>query len=305
LNQSMFGIVMSAMGLGQTVALSPDLGKGAGAVQSIFSTLERKSKINPFSQDGQKPSTLLGDLKFEKIEFSYPTRNKVKILSNFDLTVPRGKTVAFVGTSGSGKSTLVLLLERFYDTDQGSVSIDGVNVRDLNVEWLRSQIGIVAQEPNLMRGTIMENIRAGKLDATDEEVYEAARSANAYDFIVSFPDTFQTVLETASSMSGGQKQRIAIARALIRKPKLLLFDEATSALDEGSQKTVQQSLDRLLEKSDRTTIVVAHRLSTIRSADIIVVLQSGVIVEQGSFASLSAKKDGAFSQLLQAQESNQ
>jgi len=223
------------------------------------------------------------------------------ILKKFNLQVKRGQTVAFVGTSGSGKSTLVLLLERFYDPLGGSVKIDGIDVRDLNTEWLRSQIGIVQQEPALFKGTVMENIRSGRLEATDEEVIEAAKMANAHDFIMRFTDGYNTNLQTAVGVSGGQKQRIAIARALIRNPKLLLLDEATSALDEESQKVVQEALDRLLEQTSRTTVVVAHRLSTIRNADIIVVLQSGVVVEQGSFEELSSKPDGAFASLLKAQ----
>jgi len=223
------------------------------------------------------------------------------ILHGFNLQIKRGQTVAFVGTSGSGKSTLVLLLERFYDPLSGTVKIDGINVRDLNVEWLRNQIGIVSQEPALFKGTIMDNIRAGRPEATDDEVIENAKMANAHDFILRFPDGYQTDIQNQIGVSGGQKQRIAIARALMRNPKILLLDEATSALDEESQKIVQQALDRLLEQSSRTTIVVAHRLSTIRNANIIVVLQSGVVVEQGSYEELASKPNGAFASLLQAQ----
>ena len=281
--------------------MAPDIGKGQAAVNSIFRLLDRKSKIDPFSEQGQKPSVLMGDLTFENIEFAYPSRPNVTVLSKFNLHVNRGKTVAFVGSSGSGKSTLVLLLERFYDPLNGSVKIDGIDVRDLNTQWLRSQIGIVSQEPALFKGSVMDNIRSGRIEATDEEVIEAAKMANAHEFILRFADGYNTNLQVASGVSGGQKQRIAIARALIRNPKLLLLDEATSALDEESQKLVQQSLDRLLEQSTRTTVIVAHRLSTIRNADIIVVLQNGVVVEQGSYDELSVKPNGAFQSLLQAQ----
>jgi len=289
------------MALGQNIALAPDIGKGQAAVNSIFRHLERKSRIDPFDEKGQRPSVLVGDLAFENIEFAYPTRPNVTVLSKFNLTVKRGQTVAFVGTSGSGKSTLVLLLERFYDPLQGSVKVDGIDVRDLNTEWLRNQIGIVSQEPALFKGTIMENIRCGRLEATDEEVLEAAKMANAYDYIMHFPEGFNTDMKSATSLSGGQRQRLCIARALIRNPKILLLDEATSALDEESQKMVQDSLDKLLEQTSRTTIVVAHRLSTIRNADVIVVLQSGVVVEQGSYEALSTKPNGAFQMLLNAQ----
>ncbi|KAH9260236.1 hypothetical protein BASA81_001405 [Batrachochytrium salamandrivorans] len=303
LNQSMFGIFMTAMAMGQAMAMFPDIGKGQAAVNSIFSALDRKSKIDPFSLEGQKPSVVVGDISFENISFAYPSRPEVTVLDSFNLEVKRGQTVAFVGTSGSGKSTLVLLLERFYDPlgTNSSVKVDGVDVRDLNLEWLRSQIGIVSQEPSLFEGTILNNIRNGKMDATEDEVVEAAKMANCHDFIMKFPNAYQTEI-LQNSLSGGQKQRVCIARALLRQPKILLLDEATSALDEESQRVVQQALDRLLETSNRTTIVVAHRLSTIRNADVIVVLQHGVVVEQGSFEELSTKPNGSFQALLRAQQ---
>ncbi|KAH9253392.1 hypothetical protein BASA81_008743 [Batrachochytrium salamandrivorans] len=303
LNQALFGILMTAMAMGQTIAMFPDIGKGQAAVNSIFSALDRKSKIDPFSLEGQKPSVVVGDISFENIDFAYPSRPEVTVLDNFNLEVKRGQTVAFVGTSGSGKSTLVLLLERFYDPlgTNSSVKVDGVDVRDLNLEWLRSQIGIVSQEPSLFQGTISDNIRNGKMDATEDEVVEAAKMANCHDFIMKFPNAYQTEI-LQNSLSGGQKQRVCIARALLRQPKILLLDEATSALDEESQRVVQQALDRLLETSNRTTIVVAHRLSTIRNADVIVVLQHGVVVEQGSFEELSTKPNGSFQALLRAQQ---
>ncbi|KAH9257714.1 hypothetical protein BASA81_004172 [Batrachochytrium salamandrivorans] len=305
LNQALFGILMTAMALGQSAAMVPDAAKGQAAVNSVFRTLERKSLINPTDVEGkQSPSALVGDLEFTNIQFAYPSRPNVTVLQNFSLQVKRGQTVAFVGTSGSGKSTLVLLLERFYDPISGSVKIDGIDVRDLSVQWLREQIGIVSQEPALFRGSIMDNIRNGKLDATDEDCINAAKMANAHDFIIKFPNGYDTDLQTAQGVSGGQKQRIAISRALVRNPKILLLDEATSALDEESQRVVQDALDKLLAKTSRTTVVVAHRLSTIRNADVIVVLQQGVVVEQGSFDSLANKPGGAFQSLLRAQDSS-
>ncbi|KAH9258741.1 hypothetical protein BASA81_003243 [Batrachochytrium salamandrivorans] len=305
LNQALFGILMTAMALGQSAAMTPDAAKGQAAVNSVFRTLERKSLINPTDVEGkQSPSALVGDLEFTNIQFAYPSRPNVTVLQNFSLQVKRGQTVAFVGTSGSGKSTLVLLLERFYDPISGSVKIDGIDVRDLSVQWLREQIGIVSQEPALFRGSIMDNIRNGKLDATDEDCINAAKMANVHNFIIKFPNGYDTDLQTAQGVSGGQKQRIAISRALVRNPKILLLDEATSALDEESQRVVQDALDKLLAKSSRTTVVVAHRLSTIRNANVIVVLQQGVVVEQGSFDSLANKPGGAFQSLLRAQNSS-
>lgn len=301
LNQALFGILMTAMAIGQSFALAPDVAKGSAAVNSIFGLLDLKSEIDPFSDDGNAPSTLMGDIDFEDVEFSYPTRPNLTVLKEFSLQIKRGQTVAFVGTSGSGKSTLVSLTERFYNPSRGTVRIDGVDVSHLNIQWLRSQIGIVSQEPDLFKDSVLENIRKGKLDATDEECMQAAKLANAHEFILRFPDGYNTDLHSALAVSGGQKQRIAIARALLRNPKILLLDEATSALDEESQSVVQEALDRLLEKSSRTTIVVAHRLSTIRNADMIVVLQHGVVVEQGSFAELTSNPDGPFSSLLKAQ----
>ncbi|KAH9253182.1 hypothetical protein BASA81_008864 [Batrachochytrium salamandrivorans] len=305
LNQALFGILMTALALGQSAAMTPDAAKGQAAVNSVFRTLERKSLINPTDVEGkQSPSALVGDLEFTNIQFAYPSRPNVTVLQNFSLQVKRGQTVAFVGTSGSGKSTLVLLLERFYDPISGSVKIDGIDVRDLSVQWLREQIGIVSQEPALFRGSIMDNIRNGKLDATDEDCINAAKMANVHNFIIKFPNGYDTDLQTAQGVSGGQKQRIAISRALVRNPKILLLDEATSALDEESQRVVQDALDKLLAKSSRTTVVVAHRLSTIRNANVIVVLQQGVVVEQGSFDSLANKPGGAFQSLLRAQNSS-
>jgi ATP-binding cassette subfamily B (MDR/TAP) protein 1 len=205
------------------------------------------------------------------------------VCNGYNLKIAAGTTVALVGSSGSGKSTAIQLVERFYDPISGAVTLDGVDLRQLNVRWLRQQIGLVGQEPVLFAGTIADNISYGKPGSTRDEVEAAAKMANAYDFIQEFPAKLDTdVGEKGGQLSGGQKQRIAIARAIIKNPAVLLLDEATSALDTESERIVQKALDDLLAKSKRTTIVIAHRLSTIRNADKIAVVDKGRIVEEGT-----------------------
>lgn len=200
--------------------------------------------------------------------------------------------MALCGASGSGKSTAIQLIERFYDPDSGSVQLDGVDLRELNVRWLREQIGLVSQEPVLFGGTIAENIGMGKPGATKDEIVAAAKMSNAHDFIMTFPSGYETnVGEKGGQLSGGQKQRVAIARAMIKDPSVLLLDEATSALDTESERIVQAALDDLLTKQKRTTIVIAHRLSTIRDADKICVVNAGRVVEEGTHDELMAKRD--------------
>jgi len=221
------------------------------------------------------------------------------------LSILAGKTVALVGQSGSGKSTVIALLERFYDPLSGEVLIDGTNIKDLQLKWLRRQIGLVSQEPALFATSIKENILYGKDGASDEEIFAAAKSANAYNFVMQLPQGFDTqVGERGVQMSGGQKQRIAIARALLKNPPVMLLDEATSALDAESEKVVQAALERAAE--GRTTVVVAHRLSTIRNADLIAVIQYGKVVEMGTHEELMAKGEyGAFAALVQLQQAHQ
>ena len=229
-------------------------------------------------------------MTFAGVRFHYPSRPDVQVLRGLDLVVPDGATVALVGASGCGKSTTIQLLERFYDATAGTVTLGGVDVRDLNVGWLRARIGLVGQEPTLFNMSIADNIAYGaRGEATREEVIEAARMANAHDFIAAFPDGYDTgVGEGGAQLSGGQKQRIAIARAIIKDPDVLLLDEATSALDTESERIVQAALDRLLSLKKRTTIVIAHRLSTIRGADCICVLDKGRVVERGTHDELIA-----------------
>ncbi|KAJ8353931.1 hypothetical protein SKAU_G00214980 [Synaphobranchus kaupii] len=250
---------------------------------------KKKPKINSFSDDGYKPDIIKGNIEFHNINFTYPSRPDIKVLNCMSLKVRSGQTMALVGSSGCGKSTTVQLLQRFYDPQEGEISIDGHDIRSLNVRSLREMIGVVSQEPVLFATTISENIRYGRLDVTQEEIEQATREANAYDFIMTLPDKFETLVgDRGTQMSGGQKQRIAIARALVRNPKILLLDEATSALDAESETVVQAALDKV--RQGRTTIVVAHRLSTIRNADVIAGFENGTIVEMGTHSELMTQQ---------------
>ncbi|CAL8101732.1 unnamed protein product, partial [Calicophoron daubneyi] len=254
--------------------------------------------------DKDVPGVLLdnfqGNIVLKNIKFIYPTRPDTTIIQNFNLDLHSGETVAFVGPSGSGKSTIVHLLQRFYDPVEGKITIEGVDIKELDVKGLRAQIGVVQQEPSLFKGTVGENIRLGKPDATQEEIEEAAKEANAHDFICALPEGYDTMIaERGGGMSGGQKQRIAIARALIRKPKLLLLDEATSALDTRSERVVQEALEKA--SAGRTVVMVAHRLTTVRNADKIIVLEQGVVRETGTHEELIAA-NGLYAAMLQNQK---
>ncbi|KAK1335258.1 hypothetical protein QTO34_004842 [Cnephaeus nilssonii] len=243
---------------------------------------------------------LRGSIAFHNVSFSYPCRPGFPVLKDFTLTLPPGRIVALVGQSGGGKTTVASLLERFYDPTAGRVTLDGRDLRTLDPSWLRSQvIGFISQEPVLFGTTIMENIRFGKLGASDEEVYAAAREANAHEFITSFPEGYNTVVgERGTTLSGGQKQRLAIARALIKQPAVLILDEATSALDAESERVVQEALDRA--STGRTVLVIAHRLSTVRGAHHIVVMAQGCVCEEGTHEEL-LKKGGLYAELIRRQ----
>ncbi|MBT3294696.1 MAG: ABC transporter ATP-binding protein [Verrucomicrobia bacterium] len=245
-----------------------------------------------------KAKDIQGDITFEEVTFSYPTGNP--ILKALSFTVPAKTSLALVGPSGSGKSTVARILNRFYDVDAGCVRIDGHPLQDYRIYSLRSQIGLVPQEPVLFSGTIVDNILYGRPGAEFEDVYQAARNANAYDFIMALRDGFETQIgERGLTLSGGQRQRIAIARAFLKDPPILLLDEATSALDSESERVIQEALNRLMR--DRTTLVIAHRLSTIRTADQIAVLDSGSLVELGRHEDLLAR-GGLYAKLCQYQE---
>uniref|UniRef100_A0A8C6UZF5 ATP binding cassette subfamily B member 1 n=1 Tax=Neogobius melanostomus TaxID=47308 RepID=A0A8C6UZF5_9GOBI len=276
-----FVVIMGAFALGQTSPNITAFASARGAAHKVYSIIDRVPTINSYSEEGFKPDNIKGNIEFKNIHFCYPSRPDVKVLNNMSLSVKNGQTIALVGSSGCGKSTTIQLLQRFYDPLEGSICVDDHDIRSLNIRYLREMIGVVSQEPVLFATTISENIRYGRTDVTLQEIEQAAKEANAYDFIMNLPDRFETLVgDRGTQMSGGQKQRIAIARALVRNPKILLLDEATSALDAESETIVQAALDKV--RMGRTTIVVAHRLSTIRNADVIAGFQSGEIVELGS-----------------------
>ncbi|XP_035989740.1 ATP-dependent translocase ABCB1 [Fundulus heteroclitus] len=284
-----FVVIIGVFAMGQTSPNIQTFASARGAAYKVYNIIDHNPTIDSFSEMGHKPDLIKGNIEFNDIHFSYPSRPDVKILGNMCLKVTSGQTMALVGSSGCGKSTTIQLLQRFYDPQEGSVSIDGHDIRSLNVRYLRGMIGVVSQEPILFATTIAENIRYGRPDVTEEEIEKAAKEANAYDFIMNLPDKFETLVgDRGTQMSGGQKQRIAIARALVRKPKILLLDEATSALDAESETIVQAALDKV--RQGRTTLIVAHRLSTIRNADVIAGFQKGKVVELGTHSELMEKK---------------
>ncbi|KAB5577252.1 hypothetical protein PHYPO_G00207770 [Pangasianodon hypophthalmus] len=298
--QVFFGVLMGAMNLGQASPCLEAFASGRAAAKSIFDTIDRVPKIDCFSEEGHKLERVKGDIEFHSVQFNYPSRPEVKILDDLHLLVKAGETTAFVGPSGSGKSSAVQLIQRFYDPQQGKVTLDGHDLRSLNIQWLRSLIGIVEQEPVLFATTIAENIRYGRPGVSMEEIIQASKEANAYNFIMDLPQTFDTLVgEGGGQMSGGQKQRIAIARALVRNPKILLLDMATSALDNESEAVVQEALDKA--RIGRTTITIAHRLSTIRNADVIVGFEHGRAVERGTHKEL-IDRQGVYFTLVTLQE---
>lgn len=249
------------------------------------------------AEDAVSLDRVKGEIRFEEVSFHY-TDNKEEVLSHVNLEVKPGDYVALVGTSGAGKTTLCSLIPRFYDVSSGKITLDGIDIKKIKLKDLRQQIGIVQQDVYLFAGTIMENIRYGKPDATDEEVIRAAKSANAHEFIMNMPDNYNTDIgQRGVKLSGGQKQRLSIARAFLKNPPILIFDEATSALDNESEKVVQESLEELAK--DRTTFVIAHRLSTIRNARRILVLTEDGISEEGTHEELLAK-NGVYTKLCKA-----
>ncbi|XP_058688366.1 ATP-binding cassette sub-family B member 5 isoform X2 [Poecile atricapillus] len=293
-----FSVLIGAFSLGQAAPNLETVASARGAAYEVYKIINKKRLIDSSSKEGYKPDKLVGEIEFRNIHFSYPSRPDVKILKGLNLKVQTGKTIALVGASGCGKSTTVQLLQRFYDPDQGEITLDGRDIRTLNTKWLRENIGIVSQEPVLFAATIAENIRYGREDISDSEIEQAAKEANAFDFISRLPDKFNTMVgERGAQLSGGQKQRIAIARALARNPKILLLDEATSALDTQSESIVQAALDKA--RAGRTTIVIAHRLSTIRTADTIAGFEKGIVVEQGTHSELMLQKGVYYSLVMQ------
>ena len=297
---SILCLMLGALGLGQAMTDIGDQKSGLQAAQRIFTSIEEgeRSPIDGLSTQGIIPaSRATGKIELKNVNFRYPTRPDAEVCKNYNLTIESGQVVALVGPSGSGKSTIMNLLLRFYDPIDGTVLLDGVDIKTLNVRWLRSQIGYVGQEPVLFQGSVAENISKGRAneniikgttydagdielgnisDPTNADIIDATKAANAHDFIMNFPSQYKTDVGEGSIMvSGGQKQRIAIARALIKKPSVLLLDEATSALDAQSEKLVQESIDALQQSKSQTTIVIAHRLTTVRNADKIAVIDKG------------------------------
>ncbi|KAI0778584.1 multidrug resistance protein 1 [Trametes elegans] len=303
-------ILIGSFSLG---ALAPEMQavvQGCGAAAKLFETIDRVPTIDSASQDGLKPERCVGEITLENVAFNYPSRPDVQVLKDLTVSFPVGQTSALVGSSGSGKSTIIALIERFYDPLHGTVKLDAVNVKTLNIKWLRSQIGLVSQEPSLFSTTVRANVAHGLIgtryeDASEEEkfrlVKDACVKANADSFISKLPGGYDTpVGERGFLLSGGQKQRIAIARAIVSDPRILLLDEATSALDTQSEGIVQNALDKAAR--GRTTIVIAHRLSTIKDADCIHVMSNGAIVESGTHAELLLNEDGPYSRFVIAQQ---
>ncbi|KAJ4785049.1 ABC transporter B family member 1 [Rhynchospora pubera] len=299
---TMFAVMIGGLALGQSAPSMAAFAKARVAAAKIYKTIDHKPSIDRNSESGIELSSVTGLLELKHVNFAYPSRPDVLILKDLSLTVAAGKTLALVGSSGSGKSTVVSLIERFYDPTAGEILLDGNDLKRLKLRWLRQQIGLVSQEPALFATTIKENLLLGREDATQVEIEEAARVANAHSFIIKLPDGYDTqVGERGLQLSGGQKQRIAIARAMLKNPAILLLDEATSALDSESEKLVQEALDRFM--IGRTTFVIAHRLSTIRKADTVAVIQQGSLSEIGTHDDLMSKGDnGLYAKLIRMQE---
>ncbi|SHG39551.1 ABC transporter, permease/ATP-binding protein [Flavobacterium micromati] len=287
---------------GGIAELYAQIQKAIGATERVFELLdESPEKIN--SVQNAATQKIKGDVTFKNVKFSYPSRKEIKVLKDVNFTAKFGQKIAIVGPSGTGKSTIASLLLRFYNVDSGEILVDGKNIYDFDLEQLRGNMSIVPQDVILFGGTIKENIAYGKPDASDEEILLAAKQANAFTFIESFPEKFETLVgERGIKLSGGQRQRIAIARALLKNPSILILDEATSSLDSESEKLVQEALEILMQ--GRTSIIIAHRLSTIRSADQILVLDNGKITEQGTHQELIALENGIYKNLSNLQFSN-
>lgn len=273
-----------------------------GATERVKEILDEEQELDIV--DGEiEGITFDKEIRYNKVNFAYPTRPDIQVLKDVSFQVQKGQKIALVGSSGSGKSTIVKLLSRFYPLAEGEITIDRQDIDQFEIKSLRKIIGIVPQEVILFGGSILENIRYGKLDATLEEVRSAAKQANALEFIEGFPEQFDTLVgERGVQLSGGQKQRVAIARAILKNPSILILDEATSSLDAESERQVQDALENLMQ--NRTTFIIAHRLSTVRSADEILVLNQGEIVERGKHQELLRNEDGFYSKLLKLQIEN-
>jgi ABC-type multidrug transport system fused ATPase/permease subunit len=302
----MFEFLLYSVYVGASFAGIADLyasiQKAIGATERLMDILDEPIEDISLENAGKVPAgfKMKGDVEFNEVNFFYPSRKELQVINGLSFTVKQGETIAIIGPSGAGKSTLVQLLLRFYDPVSGTIFIDGKNSKEYSLTQLRSQMALVPQEVLLFGGTIMENMLYGKHDATETEVMDAARKANAHDFIMSFPEKYNTIVgERGVSLSGGQRQRVAIARAVLRNPAILILDEATSSLDSESERLVQEALDKLME--GRTSFVIAHRLSTIRKADKILVLEKGKLKEIGNHEQLMQINDGLYRSLSKLQ----
>lgn len=300
-----FCVLFGAVNIGQAGPSISAIQEAQGVAFEAFKVIDRVPDIDIESEEGTKVTSesTVGTVELRDVEFTYPSRPDAKVLKGVSFSVPAGTSLALVGGSGCGKSTCMALIQRFYTPTAGHVLLDGVDINTINVTSLRSLIGIVSQEPTLFATSIMENIKLGagaQRVPTDDEVVAAAKDANIHDFICSLPDGYSTsVGDQGIQLSGGQKQRVAIARALLRNPKILLLDEATSALDTQSERIVQAALDNLM--ADRTTIMIAHRLSTVKKATHIIVMDQGTILERGSHEELAAKDNGVYAEMARLQ----
>ena len=295
-------VIYSIMVAGAVAALSEiwsELQRAAGATERLIELLNIEDTVNDPEQAVSAPTNWLGEITFNDVTFAYPSRADDATLSNFNLTIKPGETIALVGISGAGKSTFIQLLQRFYDPDQGEIFLDGIDIKTMKRLEFRKSIALVPQDPVIFATTVMENIRFGNPEANDEEIFQAARSAAAHDFISELPQGYDTCVgERGIMLSGGQKQRVAIARAILRNAPVLLLDEATSALDAENERSVQKAFDHL--SKGRTTIVVAHRLATVKKADRIIVLDAGKIIAQGNHEKLISEK-GLYARLASLQ----
>ncbi|KAJ8553234.1 hypothetical protein K7X08_023912 [Anisodus acutangulus] len=296
-----FGVNVGGRGLALSLSYFAQFAQGTVAATRVFEVIDRVPDIDPYSPEGRRLSTIRGKIEFKSVTFAYPARPTVQILQSLNLVVPASRTLALVGISGGGKSTIFALIERFYDPVQGFITLDGHDIRTLQVKWLRTQIGMVGQEPVLFGTSILENVLMGKENATKKEAMAACVAANAHSFISRLPEGYDTqVGDRGTQLSGGQKQRIALARAMVKDPKILLLDEPTSALDPESEAIVQRAIDKI--SKGRTTLVIAHRLATVRKAQTIVVLDHGSVVETGNHDQLMEKTGVYFGLIKLASE---
>jgi ATP-binding cassette, subfamily B, bacterial len=287
LSSFVFYAMIVAGSIGAISEVVGDLQRAAGAVERLAELKAEHSSLSHTDTPERLPDSAIGNIAFEEVVFHYPSRPDEAALKGISFTIERGQTVAFVGTSGSGKSTIFRLLLRYYDPNSGRITLEGCPLSSLTLQELRTRMGVVQQDTVIFSSTAYENIAIGRDGATREEVIAAARDAEILDFLESLPDGLDSYLgEKGIRLSGGQKQRIAIARALVRSPDILLLDEATSALDSDNEQKVQQALSRVMQ--GRTTLVIAHRLSTVRNADKIILIDKGVIAAEGTHDALIA-----------------